>query len=126
MRLLCDQNVAGKYVQAFENHDEFVVSTVAEELSPDTSDDDIVADAARYDWVVFTSDDDFFEHADQCGVLVYNQLHDPPPGDVLDAVMAQRTSRTRKSSKWFQGTWSNCQPYWSLYGQSLCSIPDRK
>ena len=21
-------------------------------------------------------------------VLVYNQLHDPPPGDVLDAVMA--------------------------------------
>ena len=88
MRLLCDQNVAGKYVQAFENHDEFVVSTVAEELSPDTSDDDIVAYAARYDWVVFTSDDDFFEHADQCGVLVYNQLHDPPPGDVLDAVMA--------------------------------------
>ena len=61
MRLLCDQNVAGKYVQAFENHDEFVVSTVAEELSPDTSDDDIVAYAARYDWVVFTSDDDFFE-----------------------------------------------------------------
>ena len=70
MRLLCDQNVAGKYVQAFENHDEFVVSTVAEGLSPDTS------------------DDDFFEHADQCGGLVYNQLHDPPPGDVLDAVMA--------------------------------------
>jgi len=35
MRLLCDQNVAVKYVRAFENHDELVVTTVAEELSPD-------------------------------------------------------------------------------------------
>jgi hypothetical protein len=88
MRLLCDQNVAAKYVQAFENHDEFVVTTVATELSPDATDDDIVAYAATHDWVVFTSDDDFFEHAEQCGVLVYNQLSDPSPGDALDAVVA--------------------------------------
>lgn len=88
MRLLCDQNVATKYVQTFENRDDFVVTTVANELSPDTADGDIVAYAAAHDWIVFTSDDDFFEHADQCGVLVYNQLSDPSPGDVLDAVMA--------------------------------------
>jgi hypothetical protein len=88
MHLLCDQNVAAKYVQAFENRDEFIVRTVANELSPDASDGDIVAYAASHDWVVFTSDDDFFEHADQCGVLVYNQLSDPSPGDVLDAVVA--------------------------------------
>jgi len=88
IRLLCDQNVAVKYIQTFENHDEFVVTTVASELSPDASDDDIATFAATHDWIIFTSDDDFFEHADQCGVLVYNQLSDPSPGNVLDAVVA--------------------------------------
>jgi len=88
MRLLCDQNVAAKYVQAFENGTKFVVTTVGDELSPDASDGEIVAYAAAHDWVVFTSDDDFFKQADQCGVLVYNQLTDPSPGDVLDAVIA--------------------------------------
>jgi hypothetical protein len=88
MRLLCDQNVAAKYVQTFENQDEFVVTTVASELTRDASDDDIVEVATTHNWVVFTSDDDFFEYADQCGVLIYNQLSDPSPGDVLDAVMA--------------------------------------
>jgi len=88
MRLLCDQNVAAKYVQAFENHDEFVVTTVASELSPDASDDDIATFAATHGWVIFTSDDDFFEYAGQCGVLVYNQLSDPSPGAILDAVVA--------------------------------------
>lgn len=87
MHLLCDQNVAATYVQAFERSEEFVVTTVADELSPDATDDDIVSHAATQDWVVFTSDDDFFEHADQCGVLVYNQLSDPSPGDLLDAVL---------------------------------------
>jgi predicted nuclease of predicted toxin-antitoxin system len=77
MGRLCDQNVAAKYGQAFENRDEFVGRTVANELSPDASDSDIVAYAAAHDWVGITSDDDFFEHADQCGALVYNQLSDP-------------------------------------------------
>jgi predicted nuclease of predicted toxin-antitoxin system len=88
MHLLCDQNVAAKYVQAFARSEAFVATTVADELSPDASDDDIVSHAATDDWVVFTSDDDFFEHADQCGILVYNQLSDPSPGDVLAAVVA--------------------------------------
>jgi predicted nuclease of predicted toxin-antitoxin system len=88
MRLLCDQNVAAKYMQAFDGLAECVVTTVADELSPDASDEEIVEFAATHDWVVFTSDDDFFEHADQCGVLVYNQLMDPSPGDVLEAVRA--------------------------------------
>lgn len=88
MRLRCDQNVAAKYVQAFDGLDEFVVTTVADELSPDASDEEVVAFAATHDWVVFTSDDDCFEHADQCGVLVYNQLIDPSPGDVREAVRA--------------------------------------
>lgn len=88
MRLLCDQNVAAKYVQAFKRQEGFVVATVADTLSPEVSDDEIVAYAATHDWVVFTSDSDFFEHADQCGILVYNQLFDPAPGDMLNAVTA--------------------------------------
>jgi predicted nuclease of predicted toxin-antitoxin system len=88
MRLLCDHNVARKYVQAFEQSDNITVTTVAEELSPEATDETIVRFAKRNRLVVFTTDDDFFEHADVCGVLVYSQITDPSPGDVLDAVTA--------------------------------------
>jgi hypothetical protein len=88
MRLLCDHNVAAKYVQAFEQSDSITVTTVADELSSVATDEEIVGFAKQNDWVVFTTDDDFFEHADACGVLVYSQITDPSPGDVLDAVDA--------------------------------------
>jgi len=88
MRLLCDHNVASKYVQAFERTDAVIVSTVAVELSAEATDDEIVRFAERDDWIVFTSDDDFFDRAGACGLLVYNQLADPSPGNVTDAVMA--------------------------------------
>lgn len=88
MRILCDHNVAAKYVEAFEQAAGITVTTVADELSPAATDDAIVRFASRNDWVVFTTDDDFFEHADLCGVLVYSQISDPSPGDVLDAVTA--------------------------------------
>jgi len=39
IRLLCDQSVAGKYVQAFDGLGGSVVTTVADELAPDASDD---------------------------------------------------------------------------------------
>jgi predicted nuclease of predicted toxin-antitoxin system len=88
MRLLCDQNVAAKYVQAFDRADDIAVTTVADELSPDATDDRIAQFAEQEGWVVFTTDDDFFEHADNCPVLIYSQLTDPSPGTVLDAVRA--------------------------------------
>jgi uncharacterized protein YaiI (UPF0178 family) len=87
MRLLCDQNVAVKYVLAFNREEGFVVATVADTLCPEVSDDKIVAYAAEHDWVVFTSDSEFFEHAVQCGILVYNQLFDPSR-DIVTAVTA--------------------------------------
>lgn len=88
MRILCDHNVAAKYIEAFERAEGITVATVADELSPEVTDEAIVRFASRDDWVVFTTDDDFFEHADVCGVLVYSQISDPSPGDVLDAVAA--------------------------------------
>ena len=57
-------------------------------MSPETPDDDIGTFTAAHDWVILTSNDDVFEYADQCGALLYNQLGDPPPGAVLDAVIA--------------------------------------
>ena len=88
MRLLYDHNVTAKYVQAFEQADGIAVTTVVDELTSVATDEEIVESAKQNDWVVFTTDDDFFEHADVCGVLVYRQITDPSPGDVLDAVDA--------------------------------------
>lgn len=88
MRLLCDHNVAAKYVQAFEQVDDITVTTVADELSPEATDDEIVRFAKQNGQAVFTTDTDFFEHTDACSVLVYSQTTDPSPGDVLNAVDA--------------------------------------
>lgn len=88
MRILCDQNVAAKYVHALEQAENITVTTVADELAPDAPDEEIVRYAESEDCVVFTTDDDFFEHAGVCGVLIYSQITDPSPGEVLDAVEA--------------------------------------
>jgi len=60
MDILCDQNVARQYIEAFEQADEITVTTVASELSADASDAEIARFAATHNLVVFTSDDDFF------------------------------------------------------------------
>jgi len=86
MRILCDQHVPTKYVQAFEQESWLTVSTVAEELSPDVADADIAAYAATEEWVVFTSDSDFYKQQIPHGLLVYSQLDDPSPGNVIEAI----------------------------------------
>jgi predicted nuclease of predicted toxin-antitoxin system len=90
MRLLCDQNVSQQYIDAFRLADDFEVGLVREELDARASDADIAAFAAANDWVVVTSDDDFFELADVCGVVYYLQLDAPAVGDVLTAVRSIR------------------------------------
>jgi len=42
--------------------------------------------AARDSWVVFTNDDDFFLTGGDHGLLLYDQLEDPSPGEVVIAV----------------------------------------
>ena len=86
MRLLCDQNVPNKYFEAFDAADNLTVTTVATVLRHDATDAEIVAYAEEHDWVVFTNDDDFFVVGGDHGLLLYDQLEDPVPGDVVTAV----------------------------------------
>ena len=86
MRILVDQNSAQKYIDAFERADDIVVATVDDKLEHDASDADIAAYAETHDWVVFTTDDDFFVAGGDHGLLLYDQIEDPSPGDVVAAV----------------------------------------
>ena len=86
MRILCDQNIPTKYIEAFDNSDNITVTTVDSVLQHDAADKDIVAYAERHDWVVFTNDDDFFVVGGDHGLLLYDQLDDPIPGDVVTAI----------------------------------------
>lgn len=88
MRILCDQNAAEKYRLAFDQADSITVSTVGHELRPDATDAEIALFASANDWVVFTNDDDFFSTPGEFGLLLYDQIEDPTPGDVLQAVRA--------------------------------------
>jgi len=62
MRILCDQHVPTKYVQAFEQESWLTVSTVAEELSPDVADADI---AGRHPTTDRTDHDKNHKHHDR-------------------------------------------------------------
>lgn len=79
MRILVDQNSARKYIDAFEQADGITVATVDDVLDHDTSDADIAAYAETNDWVVFTTDDDFFVAGGDHGLLRYDQIEDPSP-----------------------------------------------
>ena len=69
MRLLCDQNVAQKYVDACIAAPDFQVVTVRDALDPRASDLDIAVYAKTNEYIVLTGDDDFFQLADQCGCI---------------------------------------------------------
>lgn len=88
MRVLCDQNVPQKYVEALVAAGGITVGTVQEKLTADASDREIVAFAVEGDWVILTSDSDFFGDGRQFGLLVYSQLEDPRPGDIVESIQA--------------------------------------
>jgi hypothetical protein len=88
VRVLCDQNVANRYIKTFSRTDWITVSTVREELSSDADDRDISTYAAANDWIVFTGDDDFRQFDHDRGLLLYSHIERPSPGDVLDALQA--------------------------------------
>lgn len=85
MRLLFDQNVDRRYIDACNRDSRFFAATVGEVLDPRAADLDIVRYAAE-GYVVFTSDDDFFRLDAECGRILYEQTTRPPAGDVLDAL----------------------------------------
>lgn len=86
MRILCDQNVPGKYVAAFRDADGITVATVEDKLEHDATDAEIATYAERNQWVVFTNDDDFFVAGGDHGLLLFDQLEDPQPRKVARAV----------------------------------------
>lgn len=84
MRVLCDQNVPQKYVDALADAGGITVTTVRETLSADAPDREITAYAAEHDWVILTNDSDFFGDGREFGLLVYSQLEDPRPSDIVN------------------------------------------
>ncbi|OYR83669.1 hypothetical protein DJ71_09920 [Halorubrum sp. E3] len=86
MRLLCDQNVARRYVDACIVDADDLGAPVRDALDPRATDPDIAAYARKNEYVVLTADDDFFELSERCGCLYFHQLDQPPVGDVLTAV----------------------------------------
>ena len=86
MRILCDQNVDEKYVHALEQAEGLTVTTVRELLDPEASDEAIARTAEADGWVVLTNDDDFFVQRPRPGLLFYDQIEDPRPGDIVAAI----------------------------------------
>ena len=88
MRILCDQNVPAKYVTVLRRTDGITTTTVDEILRHDATDVEIARFAEDNNWVVFTNDDDFFVAGGEHGLLLYDQVENPVPGDVVAAVKA--------------------------------------
>lgn len=95
VRILCDHNVDGKYVEAFRHTDWITVKTERKVLSSEAYDPEIMTYAEANDWVVFTSDLAFEDDDDEsgidpagaeCGVVTYRQVEDPSPGLMIDAL----------------------------------------
>jgi hypothetical protein len=57
-------------------------------LRPSASDEAIARYATANDCVVFTNDDDFYTEQLHHGLVLYSQIEDPPPGAVLEALVA--------------------------------------
>jgi predicted nuclease of predicted toxin-antitoxin system len=107
MRILCDQHVDHKYVHALQRADGITVTTVRHVMHADAPDSDIASYAAANDWLVLTSDDDFFTERRTHGLLFYQQLDDPTPSDVAAAVQAidEAYDDTRKVVEKVPGGW---------------------
>lgn len=88
MRLLCDHHVAIKYSDTFEAANWITCRRVADVLSSDTSDAEIAQYAAANNYIVFTNDDDFQVETLQHDLITYDQMENPSPRDVVDALQA--------------------------------------
>lgn len=86
MQIVCDHHVPPKYLQAFGEESWLAAATVAEMLSADATDETIASFASANGWIVFTSDVDFYRVGPDHGLIVYSQLEDPSPGDVVEAI----------------------------------------
>lgn len=88
MRLLCDHHVPTKFITAFETTDWITCVRVAEALYPKAPDSEIAQYAVEHARIVFTNDDDFQAKTVDYDLITYDQLDEPTPGTVLDALHA--------------------------------------
>lgn len=87
LRLLVDHNVDEKYTETFLRTDWIEATTVSEELHSAATDREIATYAESDDWVVFAGDKGDFENIDpDCGVVIYHQIENPSPGEVVAAL----------------------------------------
>jgi hypothetical protein len=86
MRILCDHNVDEKYIDTFRDTEWITVTTVRDELTQEAKDPAISEYAAQNEWIVFTEDEDFHELPHVRGVIYYNHIESPSPGDVVEAM----------------------------------------
>lgn len=88
MRLLCDRSVLQKYIDTFERTD-WITMMQSEDVFPDDAPDREISEyAAQEGWVVFTEDDDFLAFDHDRGVVLYNHIEQPAPGEVVAALEA--------------------------------------
>jgi hypothetical protein len=101
MRVLCDRNVAQRYLDTFRRTDWITMIEADDAFPKDASDAEIGAYAKEHEWVIFTSDKRFRERDEEeaageevpnqiegCGVIYYRQREKPAPGKVVAAMRA--------------------------------------
>lgn len=98
MRILFERNIANKYVDALAAESWTTVELADDHFAPTADDEEIAEFAAKNEWVVFTTDDDFFGVNPQCGVIWMDQQAGPIPGEVVAAVEKIRGFYTDHSS----------------------------
>lgn len=88
MRILFDRNVEPKYINAIAAIQDVTVEHVDDRLPQTANDREIVDLADREDWVVFTRDDDFFQHArgQGIGLIFFSKRHSTLPGKIATAI----------------------------------------
>jgi len=85
MRLLCDQNVVQRDIDACIETPDLHAITVRDALDPRVSDPYISTHAGEHGYVL-TTDDDFVALSDMCGCIYFHQRDRPPVCDVLMAI----------------------------------------
>lgn len=88
MRLLCDHHVPPRFRTAFADEPWLDAVTVADALGGDADDTEIATFAAETNRIVFTNDDDFFQHPGDYGLILYEQRQRPSASAVVTALQA--------------------------------------
>lgn len=96
MKILCEQHVPPKYLNALRSERWATVKSTSEEFDDDDPDDEIAVYAARNEWVVLTRDRDFFQLVStyDCGVLYLDQRRDPFASDLVNSIREIKDAHT--------------------------------